>query len=122
MIMATAETLIGTRKLSENRPASEKKRPAGDRAPECLPTLASPNLTESIQSLREERDTVRAAHAKLQQAIYEAAQVQRRLCAPPRPDSSRGLPSCRPMRSARSRPAFPTARSSRRMNVAPRPI
>jgi sigma-B regulation protein RsbU (phosphoserine phosphatase) len=82
MIMATAETLIGTRKLPENRPASEKKRPAGDRAPECLPTVTSPNLTESIQSLREERDTVRAAHAKLQQAIYEAAQVQRRLCAP----------------------------------------
>src|SRR5260370_14541670 len=82
MIMPTSEKMIGTRKLPENRPVSEKKRAAGDRAPECLPTVTSPNLTESIQSLREERDTVRAAHAKLQQAIYEAAQVQRRLCAP----------------------------------------
>src|SRR6516165_11824802 len=82
MIMATPETLIGTRKPPENRAVREKKRTAEDRAPEYLPTVTSPDLTESIQSLREERDTVRAAHAKLQQAIYEAAQVQRRLCAP----------------------------------------
>src|SRR6516165_6454752 len=82
MIMPAAETLIGTRKLPENRPVREKGPVAEDRARQGLPTVTSPNLTESIQSLREERDSVRAAHAKLQQAIYEAAQVQRRLCAP----------------------------------------
>ena len=38
--------------------------------------------TESIQSVKEELDRVRREQAKLQQAIYEAAQVQRRLCAP----------------------------------------
>jgi serine phosphatase RsbU (regulator of sigma subunit) len=37
---------------------------------------------ESATSLKQELDTVRQAHAQLQQAIYEAAQVQRKLCAP----------------------------------------
>jgi len=37
---------------------------------------------ENIQSVQEELDAVRREQAKLQQAIYEAAQVQRRLCAP----------------------------------------
>ena len=40
------------------------------------------NPTEVVQSMRDEFDTVRREHAKLQQAIYEAAQIQRRLCAP----------------------------------------
>src|SRR5262249_48849885 len=38
--------------------------------------------TESIESVKEELDAVRSEQAKMQQAIYEAAQVQRRLCAP----------------------------------------
>ena len=38
--------------------------------------------TENIRSVEEELDAVRREQAKLQQAIYEAAQVQRRLCAP----------------------------------------
>src|SRR6202030_1104703 len=37
---------------------------------------------ESIQSVKEELIAVRREHGKLQQAIYEAAQVQRKLCAP----------------------------------------
>lgn len=82
MIMATAETLIGTRKPPANRVARDKKRAAQDGMQQSLRAVASPNLSESIQLLREERDAVRAEHAKLQQAIYEAAQVQRRLCAP----------------------------------------
>ncbi len=80
--MATAETLIGTRKPPANRVARDKKRAAQDGMQQSLRAVASPNLSESIQLLREERDAVRAEHAKLQQAIYEAAQVQRRLCAP----------------------------------------
>jgi sigma-B regulation protein RsbU (phosphoserine phosphatase) len=35
-----------------------------------------------IQSVKQELDAVRRDHAKLQQAIYETAQVQRKLCAP----------------------------------------
>ena len=38
--------------------------------------------TENIQAVKEELDAVRREQAMLQQAIYEAAQVQRRLCAP----------------------------------------
>jgi serine phosphatase RsbU (regulator of sigma subunit) len=38
--------------------------------------------TENIQSVKQELDAVRREQAKLQQAIYEAAQVQRKLCAP----------------------------------------
>ena len=37
---------------------------------------------ENIQAVKDELDAVRREQAKLQQAIYEAAQVQRRLCAP----------------------------------------
>src|SRR5271170_8002329 len=40
------------------------------------------SLSASIQSVRQELDAVRGEQAKLQQAIYEAAQIQRRLCAP----------------------------------------
>ncbi len=37
---------------------------------------------EDIQSLRGELSTLRGEQLKLQQAIFEAAQIQRRLCAP----------------------------------------
>jgi len=37
---------------------------------------------ETVHSVKEELIAVRHEHAKLQQAIYEAAQVQRKLCAP----------------------------------------
>jgi len=55
--------------------ANETKGCEGLRARERKPT-------ENIQSVQEELDAVRREQAKLQQAIYEAAQVQRRLCAP----------------------------------------
>jgi serine phosphatase RsbU (regulator of sigma subunit) len=45
-------------------------------------TTKTTEVTESALSSQTELDTVRREHAKLQQAIYEAAQVQRRLCAP----------------------------------------
>lgn len=38
--------------------------------------------TEGVQLLTDELGALRRDHAKLQQAIFEAAQVQRRLCAP----------------------------------------
>jgi serine phosphatase RsbU (regulator of sigma subunit) len=45
--------------------------------------LATPKSpTAGIQSVKQELDAVRREHAKLQQAIYETAQVQRKLCAP----------------------------------------
>jgi serine phosphatase RsbU (regulator of sigma subunit) len=43
---------------------------------------AATGPAESLPSLKQELEAVRREHGKLQQAIYEAAQVQRRLCAP----------------------------------------
>jgi serine phosphatase RsbU (regulator of sigma subunit) len=40
------------------------------------------DLRESIQFLNDELNALRRDQAKLQQAVFEAAQVQRRLCAP----------------------------------------
>src|SRR5271156_3494427 len=67
------------RNALENRPEREAKREGnasqGSPAPARSPTAG-------IQSVKQELDAVRREQAKLQQAIYEAAQVQRRLCAP----------------------------------------
>jgi serine phosphatase RsbU (regulator of sigma subunit) len=82
MVMSTAETLIGTRKLPEKRPGREKKRTMEEHVRRPSPTNPATDLTENIQSLGDELHAVRREHAKLQQAIYEAAQIQRRLCAP----------------------------------------
>lgn len=38
--------------------------------------------TEDVHSIKQELDSVRREHAKLQQAVYEAAQIQRKLCSP----------------------------------------
>jgi sigma-B regulation protein RsbU (phosphoserine phosphatase) len=50
------------------------------------PSQGLPATTRSfesdIPSLKQELDAVRRGQAKLQQAIYEAAQIQRKLCAP----------------------------------------
>jgi serine phosphatase RsbU (regulator of sigma subunit) len=43
---------------------------------------ANCDLKESIQFLTDELNALRRDQAKLQQAVFEAAQVQRRLCAP----------------------------------------
>jgi sigma-B regulation protein RsbU (phosphoserine phosphatase) len=45
-------------------------------------SAAPSSLKPSIQTVNQELDAVRREQAKLQQAIYEAAQIQRKLCAP----------------------------------------
>src|ERR1700752_4368166 len=82
MITPSAETHNATRKLSAKRPAQVAGRAADGPARAQLPATASTGPAESGRSLRDEIDSVRREHAKLRQAIYEAAQVQRRLCAP----------------------------------------
>jgi serine phosphatase RsbU (regulator of sigma subunit) len=62
-----------------NRLGRETKREWN--ASQGLPAVAK-IPTESIQSVKQELDAVRREQAKLQQAIYEAAQIQRKLCAP----------------------------------------
>jgi serine phosphatase RsbU (regulator of sigma subunit) len=64
-------------------PASSQQA-SGLSAYEQTQTFGTPAKSwryESAESLAE-LDTVRREHVKLQQAIFEAAQVQRRLCAP----------------------------------------
>jgi serine phosphatase RsbU (regulator of sigma subunit) len=50
----------------------------------AVQTLAVPgnDLPENVKFLADELNALRGDQAKLQQAIFEAAQVQRRLCAP----------------------------------------
>ena len=62
-----------------NRLERETKREGN--ASQGLSAAAS-SLKPSIQTVNQELDAVRREQAKLQQAIYEAAQIQRKLCAP----------------------------------------
>jgi len=84
MITPGIETQNATRKAPRQRPGPEARRVAdgqvSKQAP--VPAPAATGFTESARSLRDELDSVRREHARLQQAIYEAAQIQRRLCAP----------------------------------------
>jgi serine phosphatase RsbU (regulator of sigma subunit) len=43
---------------------------------------AGTSLADQVQFLTDQLNALRRDHAKLQQAIFEAAQIQRRLCAP----------------------------------------
>jgi len=82
MITPSVETQNPTRRVPENRPARETRLPAEGHGHRNLRNTPAKDLTEVVKLLKDELDTVRREHAKLQQAIYEAAQTQRRLCAP----------------------------------------
>ncbi|HEX2715389.1 MAG TPA: PP2C family protein-serine/threonine phosphatase [Candidatus Acidoferrales bacterium] len=82
MITPSAEKQNVTRKPPRNRPARETGPTPERRARRNLRNTAATDHTDVVQSLKHELDTVRREHAEVQQAIYEAAQVQRRLCAP----------------------------------------
>src|SRR5258705_287246 len=62
-----------------NRLERERKRERN--ASHGLPATTR-SLGSGSQSVKQELDAVRREQAKLQQAIYEAAQIQRKLCAP----------------------------------------
>jgi serine phosphatase RsbU (regulator of sigma subunit) len=80
MNMMTTEGMLDiTQSALGNRLARETKREGN--VSRGLAATAK-NLTVDIQSVKHELDAVRREQAKLQQAIYEAAQIQRKLCAP----------------------------------------
>src|SRR5271155_4283780 len=79
MITSTEEMPDIRRNALGNRLEREAKR--GGNASQGPPAPAR-SPTAGIQSVKQEPDAARREQAKLQQAIYEAAQVQRRLCAP----------------------------------------
>jgi sigma-B regulation protein RsbU (phosphoserine phosphatase) len=78
-MMTSTERMPDRQSALANRPEREAK-PEGN-ATQGLPA-ASKIPTAGIQSVKQELDAVRREQAKLQQAIYEAAQIQRKLCAP----------------------------------------
>jgi serine phosphatase RsbU (regulator of sigma subunit) len=75
-MLAMAERREIQRNTFGNTAALAPEDLAGVKAAQTLPK------GRTIQSVSEELDAVRGEHAKLQQAIYEAAQIQRKLCAP----------------------------------------
>jgi len=82
MITPSIETQNAARKVPGKRPAPEARRAADGQAGKQAAAPTATDFTENARSLRDELDNVRRDHTRLQQAIYEAAQIQRRLCAP----------------------------------------
>ncbi len=82
MMTKTAETRNRIGKPPGNHAVRETKRGTDAQTRRNAPATRAANSTESLLSLKQELEAVRREHNKLQQAIYEAAQVQRRLCAP----------------------------------------
>src|SRR5260221_5117973 len=79
-MMTLTEGMLDIRQRAfGNRLERETKREGN--SSQGLPAPAK-SPTAGIQSVRQELDAVRSEQAKLQQAIYEAAQTQRKLCAP----------------------------------------
>ncbi len=78
-MMTQTERMLDIRQSALGNGLERETKPEGN-ASQGLPAKAR-SLTASVQSVKEELAAVRREQAKLQQAIYEAAQVQRRLCA-----------------------------------------
>jgi len=79
-MMTSTEGMLDTRQSAlGNRPERETKRQGN--ASQGLSAPAK-SLTAGVQLVKQELDAARREQAKLQQAIYEAAQIQRKLCAP----------------------------------------
>jgi serine phosphatase RsbU (regulator of sigma subunit) len=82
MITPGIYTQSATRNLTGRRPAQAVGGAPGGEEHKQTPPAPAADSAESARSLRSELDSVRREHASLQQALYEAAQIQRRLCAP----------------------------------------
>ena len=82
MMMPGTEIPNGARKLSGKRPRQLASGAVDGLADQQTLAAAAGELAESSVALREELDSLRRDHSRLQQAVYEAAQIQRRLCAP----------------------------------------
>jgi len=81
MMALTERTLDVRRNVADDRRLQNLGGGAAGKGNQKLPSTRGES-EETIQSVKEELIAVRREHAKLQQAIYEAAQVQRKLCAP----------------------------------------
>src|ERR1700693_3489126 len=81
MITKTRESRNAATKQAKASSALEAGQTAKRRARKNMGMSGAHNA-EELQSIRQELDIVRREHAKLQQAVYEAAQIQRKLCSP----------------------------------------
>ena len=79
MIAKTPESRNASAKRVRNSSALETGQTAKGRPRKNSKMAAT---TESVHALKQQLDAVRREHAILQQAIYEAAQIQRKLCSP----------------------------------------
>ena len=80
--MKTAERQSASHKPDGNTPFPATNCTGEEQRRRHSSTTTAASSTDRTKSLQQELETVRREHAKLQQAIYEAAQVQRRLCSP----------------------------------------
>jgi sigma-B regulation protein RsbU (phosphoserine phosphatase) len=81
-MMALTERMLDSRRTAPSNQLVQAAAPLDCEA--SAQDLAAPgnDLAENVKFLRDELSALRRDQAKLQQAIFEAAQVQRRLCAP----------------------------------------
>jgi len=82
-MMTSTEGMLDIRQSALGNQLEQKTKHEGITS-QGLPATAR-SVAAGIQSVQQELEAVRREQAKLQQAIYEAAQVQRRLCAPREP-------------------------------------
>ena len=79
--------MVLSEKLDNRRAAPANPAPSfpgaiGKSSPSTRVPVPAAELKENVQFLTDELNALRRDHSKLQQAIFEAAQIQRRLCAP----------------------------------------
>jgi serine phosphatase RsbU (regulator of sigma subunit) len=72
----------GSHERAGNRPLRTTRLTVEGQIHRNSSTTSVAAFTDRTRSQHEDTEAVRREHAKLQQAIYEAAQVQRRLCSP----------------------------------------
>src|SRR6266481_2882761 len=79
-MMTSTEGMLDIRQSALGNRLARETKPEGN-ASQGLPPAAK-SLGAGVPSVKQELDAVGREQARLQQAIYEAAQIQRRLCAP----------------------------------------
>ena len=84
MVTKTVETPKSNFNLLGNLSARQPKRSKAAQTQCNTSAVAAREMptNEHMMTLQAEFDALRREHTKLQQAVYEAAQIQRRLCAP----------------------------------------
>jgi sigma-B regulation protein RsbU (phosphoserine phosphatase) len=81
-MMALTERLLDFRRTVLSNQLAQATTPLDEGLAAQALTAPGGDLAEDVQFLADELNLLRGDQAQLQQAIFEAAQVQRRLCAP----------------------------------------